>query len=162
MSQQPSNAEPLAALAAVGEALRASVEEIMEAYVARLRHDPAIPLAADLDVPSLEDHASSYLVDVGTGLVAMARGGTDLTELLRDGSAVQELVSSLHGEQRGRLGWTERALSREFQILEEEVDGAVRRAARGIAQLEIGLDLVRRALARDREVSLRALRQHGG
>ena len=157
--QQPT--EPMAALAAVGHALRDSIEEVMDAFVARLPHDPAIPMASNVDMAELEDHASSYLVDVATGLLAMSRSTTDISDLLKDGSQVQQLVSTLHGAQRARLGWSEDALLREFEVLQEEVEKNVRRRARDIPRLEIGLDLIRQALERDREVSLRALRTHG-
>jgi hypothetical protein len=36
-------------------------------------------------------------------------------------------VSQRHGGQRARLGWTERDLRREFVILEEELEAALRR-----------------------------------
>ena len=40
------------------EALRAQVERILHAYVARIRRDPAIPNAHELDEKQLEDHRS--------------------------------------------------------------------------------------------------------
>jgi hypothetical protein len=50
--------------------------------------------------------------------------------LLRDGSAIQRTVADRHGRQRHRLGWTEEAFEKEFDILREEVERLVRSAAR--------------------------------
>jgi len=39
------------------------------------------------------------------------------------------LISERHGAQRQRLGWTESALRREFMIVREEVERAIRKAS---------------------------------
>ena len=75
----------------------------------------------------------SFLSDLFQSLVVLENAG-DLdaaaeSELLSDGMKIQRLVAELHGRQRHRIGWTEHALEREYQILREEVDSLVRRHA---------------------------------
>jgi hypothetical protein len=75
----------------------------------------------------------SFLSDLFQSLVVLENAedldDPDESELLGDGIRIQRLISELHGQQRYRLGWTEHALEREYQILREEVDSLVRRHA---------------------------------
>lgn len=132
-------------LAAVGRALHASIRPILDRYTDRLRSDPLVP-AGSLEDGDMEDHASTFLADIGQALVVIETSREDPVELLRDGSRIQRVVSELHGAQRARLGWTEEALRREWLVLWEEIDAAVRSAleARRPDELDAGLAALRR------------------
>jgi hypothetical protein len=45
--------------------------------------------------------------------------------------AIMALIAERHGTQRARLGWPEAAITREFALLAEVLDAAVRRLADG-------------------------------
>jgi hypothetical protein len=115
----------------IGERLRRHVEELVANYVRHMRADPALPKAKKLPAPLLEDHALSFLGDLFQTLVILEekeeldRG--DESELLSDGTKIQGLISELHGRQRHGLGWTEKALDREYEILRDEVEAIVRK-----------------------------------
>jgi PAS domain S-box-containing protein len=117
----------LGTLRGLSESLRAQVERILHAYVARIRRDPEVPSAHSLDEKQLEDHLASFLADVTQtiGTIDVAAGVPN--ESLRDGTAIQRIVASRHGAQRARLGWAESEVRREFVILGEELAAAVRR-----------------------------------
>ena len=153
MDTARSQPSALSGVGAVGRALKGSVAEIMAAYVERLGADPGLPEARRLPAPDLEDHASSLLIDIAQALIATAETDADVAGLLEDGTEIQRLISALHGAQRARLEWREGGLEREFQILREEVDDAVRRNAPADAQIDSGLDLVHRALEQARLIS---------
>ena len=119
--------DAIGALRVVSEALRAQVERILHAYVARLRTDPHIPSARGLDEKQLEDHLATFLADVAQTLGTIDTVAGAPNESLRDGTAIQRIVASRHGAQRARLGWEEREVRREFAILGEELAAAVRR-----------------------------------
>ena len=61
---------------------------------------------------------------------------------------------------RARLGWSEQALRREFQILEEEIEAAVRRKVPSGADVDVegALGLLTRFLEYAERTSTRALR----
>lgn len=119
--------------ARIGDRLRHDLESLIVRYVDRLRTDPLISRSHSLPNPLLEDHAMSFLSDLFQSLVVLENAeeleNADESELQADGSKIQRLISELHGRQRHRLGWTEHALEREYQILREEVDSLVRRHA---------------------------------
>jgi signal transduction histidine kinase len=145
-------------LAEVGKALRNSVDEILDAFSARLRREPLMAGAASLRQSNLEDHASTYLTDVALALISIDQGILDLSEMLRDGTEIQQMISKLHGAQRARFGWTEEAIRREFAILQEEVDAAVRRGA-SAAHAEDGIALITRFLEHAERISVRGWRK---
>jgi hypothetical protein len=120
-------------LGLVGDAALGEIERILAAYAARLRTDAATPSAHGLSDAQLDDHTASFLADVAQTLVIIeaARGGP--SDLLRDGTAIQRLVAERHGAARARLGWAESELVREFQILREAVEAAVRRRVAELA-----------------------------
>jgi hypothetical protein len=142
----------------VGELLRTNIEDLLARYVTRLRGDPLIPMAKTLARPLLEDHAMSFLSDVFQTLVILEKARSldarDEAELLEDGTEIQRLVSDLHGRQRHRLGWTENALQREYQIIVEEVESHARRHAPNDQVLTWTLDILNRQLERARDASL--------
>jgi len=119
--------------ARIGDRLRHDLENLIVRYIDRLRNDPLLSRSASLPNALLEDHAMSFLGDLFQSLVVLENAGelddAAESELLSDGIKIQRLVAELHGRQRYRLGWTEHALEREYQILREEVDSLVRRHA---------------------------------
>ncbi len=119
--------------ARIGDRLRRDLETLIVRYVDRLRSDPLFSKSQSLPNALLEDHAMSFLSDLFQSLVILENAGeldnAAESELLSDGIKIQRLVAELHGRQRFRLGWTEHALEREYQILREEVDSLVRRHA---------------------------------
>ena len=149
----------LSGIGAAGHALKESVAEITGAYVERMESDAALPEAASVPVLDLEDHAASLLIDIAQSLVATAEHDVDVTRLLSDGTEIQRLIAALHGAQRARLGWSEQAILREFEILAEEVEAAIRRQAGPGAQVDSAIDLVSRSLGLARDVSLEELRR---
>ena len=115
-------------LARVGRALAAEAGPAVRAWVARVRSDPGIPSGEHTD-DEVEDHATTYITDVGLALRAAGEGGVESAEALRDSRAILAVVAERHGAQRARLGWTEEALVREFQLLLEVLDVAVKHLA---------------------------------
>ena len=134
-----------------GEAIQADVERIVSAYVARLRDDAAVPMARDAARVELEDHVSVFLADIAQSLVIQGET-TGGRQLMRDNSDVCRLISDRHGGQRARLGWTEEALRREYRILGEEVEAALRRVSAPGADRP--LSAVRELLADAERISL--------
>jgi PAS domain S-box-containing protein len=116
---------PIPRLAEVGRLLGRRADEIVEAWGDRLRADPLLPAARELDRAQLEDHMSTALVEAGLALLALGEGGGE-PALMRDGTDIQRVVFDRHGRQRSRLGWSRAALHREFQILRELVETALR------------------------------------
>jgi hypothetical protein len=97
----------------------------VEEWGDRLRAEPVVSAAHDLDRAQLEDHMATALVEAGLSLLALGEGGGELA-LLRDGTDIQRVVFDRHGRQRSRLGWSRAALHREYQILRELVDATLR------------------------------------
>ncbi|HET7458139.1 MAG TPA: ATP-binding protein [Gemmatimonadaceae bacterium] len=127
----PSGVPPDNILRAVGAAVLAEMERVIHAYVARLRSDPQTPSARAVEEAEIEDHLASFLGDLASTLASIDVAAGDASAALRDATAIQRVVSTRHGAQRARLGWTEAEVRREFVILGEEITSAVRRAAPG-------------------------------
>jgi nitrogen-specific signal transduction histidine kinase len=129
--QAATTAEGTTTLRAISDALLAELERVLHAYVARVRSDPAMPGAREATDAQIEDHLASFLADLAGTLQHM--DATVVTgepsASVRDGTAIQRVVSMRHGAQRARLGWSEAELGREFTILREELAAAVRRRA---------------------------------
>jgi PAS domain S-box-containing protein len=107
-------------LAELGRMLSDRVDEVVRRWADRLARDPVIPDAGGLDRAQLEDHVATTLVELGKELVTLDEGGGE-PALLRDGTDIQHLIATRHGEQRARLGWTPVQLRREYDLLREEV-----------------------------------------
>lgn len=146
-------------LAAVGRALQDNIPSVLERYRRRLRDDPDIPIADRLSDADLEDHASTFLVDIAQSLVALERSEVAPARLLHDGSEIQRLVAELHGRQRAHLGWDENALAQEWRILREEIEVGVRTALPHAGDTSAALDLISRFLERAERISHRSLTQ---
>ncbi|MBW3628100.1 MAG: PAS domain S-box protein [Gemmatimonadetes bacterium] len=146
-----------AGLGAIGEALRSEVAAVLASISRRLRSDPLTPMAEALSGPELDDHQLAFLVDIVQTLVVLeAEEGAH--DLLRDGSDFQRLLSTRHGTQRARQRWTEAALQREFVIVREELEQAVRALASPSAPVENAVRLLSRLVLQGEQFSLRGLR----
>jgi len=145
---------------------------VLHAYVARLRSDPATPSAHALDEGQVEDHLASFLADLASTLTSLDGPAGEPTDAVRDGTAIQRVVSDRHGAQRARLGWAASELRREFTILREELVAAVRRRApvrlRGptpearIGEAERALEVLAQFLAVAERVSMESYRRIAG
>ena len=147
-------------IAEVGTHLRERVEDVIAAYGARLRADPAFPQAAHLRRSELEDHQLSFLADVAQTLVVVAESGGADSDLLRDGSTIQRVVAELHGTMRQQRGWTEAQLAREYEIVGEEIAAVARRSTvEAAGDVSFALEVLDRLVERARAASIAALRR---
>lgn len=113
----------------ISDAILAELERVLHSYVARVRSDSATPSAHAIDESLIENHLASFLADLAGTISSLGVEPGEKDAGLHDGSAIQRAIALRHGAQRARLGWSEGELRREFVILREEVDGAVRRRA---------------------------------
>jgi PAS domain S-box-containing protein len=148
-------------LATVGRALQTRIRSILDGHAERLRRDPLVPVAASLPDGDLEDHASTFLADLGQALVVLETSREDPVELLRDGTEIQRVVAELHGAQRARLGWTEESLHQEWRILWDETEAAIRTELQPAEsrELEAGLVALRRMFEHAQRVSRIGMRR---
>jgi hypothetical protein len=121
-----------------------------------------VPQAGHVSGAELEDHVAPFLAEIAQALVILGESG-GAPALLRDSSDIQRLIAELHGAQRARLGWTEAALRREFAILKEEVEAAVRRKLPATSgEADAGVGLLARFLDHSEHISLSGLRAAAG
>ena len=149
-------------LAGVGHALGDAAHRVVRALTRRLRVDPALPEAHDRTRSELEDHTATLLTDLAQALVVLEEDGEDAPATARDGQEVQRLLARRHGAQRRRLGWTEAGLRREYGILREETESALRDMAGAELAPEAvdeSLAVVHRLLAAAEELSVEAFRE---
>ena len=156
----------VSALGEVGARLREHLEEMLDAFAAHVCADPLLEPACRLSRTQLENHALALVADVVQSLLAIDESQGVESELLRDGSAIQELIAFRHGEQRHRLGFTEDQLAREYDILGTELEVCARRRppdARAPGEPpppDIGpaIEVLRHLIDRARDASLRGHR----
>ncbi|HUQ81703.1 MAG TPA: ATP-binding protein [Gemmatimonadaceae bacterium] len=110
---------------ALGELLVATAPDIVATVVDRLRGDPQIGRARQVTRTELEDHIATYLSDIGQTFAILDERTSERGPLIKDGTAIQRLISERHGAQRHRLGWTEEELRREHEMLLAEVERVV-------------------------------------
>jgi signal transduction histidine kinase len=154
----------LRALAEIGGVLVRELEPLLSAFVSRLRADNAVPLAHSLRFWQLADHVGTYMADIGGMLIALPEANGEPTLHIADGTDIQRLVAERHGSQRANLGWTIAALQREWSILAEEVERAVRRRAIDVDETMIAdaVVLIRRLMSHATELSAAALMRARG
>lgn len=146
----------------IGVVVRASIDPILKLYTSRLRQDPVIGDLSDVPRATLEDHAAAFLADIAQNLASLDENVTDLPSLLRDGSEIQQIVSRLHGAQRARIGWTEAALSRDFEVLNEAMETIIRQAMPDAANKKEEIAILRQFMEHAEQHSRIGWRQAGG
>jgi len=149
-------------LGAVGRGLRDAAVTIVERFIRRLRADRALPAATARSNGDFEDHVASYVTDLAQALVAIGEENSDVAALVRDGVHIQDLISRLHGLQRARLGWTETMLVREFTILREEIESAVRQHAATPEDFRAAMYLINWHLSRAERLTMQEFRAEMG
>jgi PAS domain S-box-containing protein len=137
---------------AAGKMLDGEIDEILRVYRRRLRMDPVIPVADHVREADLEGHTPTLLAMIAQDLTAMEKGASE--HLLRDAARMQCTAAELHGGQRGRQGWDEAAIRREYLILREELDRAMRRKLPKTGDHQQVLELLAAMLERAERVSL--------
>jgi hypothetical protein len=132
---------------------------VLDAFVARLRAERIVPAAESLRFSHLADHIGTYIADLAGILIALEEAGGQPSGLLTDGTDIQRFVAERHGAQRARLGWTREALHREWEILSQEIEQAVRaRATRvSVSAQDEALKILRRFVEQGEALSCRAL-----
>jgi signal transduction histidine kinase len=157
----PAPATPRAkGLCEIGEALRDEVHGIVRNYAHRLRADPETPGAAELRQPELEDHAVTFLADVAQSLIIVGEAEDDAAVLLTDATAIQRTIAERHGLRRRRQRWSEPSIHRDFAVLREEVERAVRaRILASSSDTEQALSVVHRLIDNAETISIRAWRR---
>jgi hypothetical protein len=149
----------------VAEAILSDLDSLVDRFVERLRDDPQVGgVAGPMDRHVLEDHTASFLADVAQSLVVIEGAGGDSAQLMRDATDIQLLIADRHGAYRAREGWTEAELEREWDLLVESIEEAVRTGLPATAEfppdsIDAGLGLVRRFVERAREQGRRGYRR---
>ena len=168
----PADAEPedglphrprqIPGLSEIGHIVADNAKQLSQTLGNRLREEPEIPGVRELDRAQLEDHTSTFLLDIGLALITLDEGGGE-PALMRDGTEIQNIIADRHGAQRARLGWKEAHLHREFEILQEEVRNLVLRELpdRTDVDLERALGVVERLLEQAERVSVRGMIRAG-
>ncbi|HEX6628279.1 MAG TPA: ATP-binding protein [Gemmatimonadaceae bacterium] len=116
-------------LGKIGRVVAQSAEEIVETVVQRMFCDQNLTMVAGLKFSQLADHLGALLADIASALILIEEARGSASGTLADAVEIQRLISERHGAQRQRLGWTESALRREFMIVREEVERAIRKAS---------------------------------
>jgi hypothetical protein len=158
-AESPDAAARLQGLSDVGEILLRELDPVIDSFVSRLRAESIIPNADSIRFSQLADHVAACVADIAGMLVAIEEGRGHPSSLVADAAEIQRVVAERHGAQRARLGWTPKALHREWVILREEIGRVVRRRARNIPDRAIAESqiVVERFLEQAEEVSQRAL-----
>ena len=143
----------------VGQALLRGMEKIIERIVERIKVDQNLSVAAGLKYSQLADHLAALLSDIGGAMVVMEEARGTASPTLADAMEIQRLISERHGAQRQRLGWSESALRREFMIVREEIELAVRQASEfgDPLPVEDGIAVIGRFLDQAEYIAVRAL-----
>jgi signal transduction histidine kinase len=146
-------------LSDVGELLLRELETVVDAFVARLRAERIIPAADALRYSQLADRAATFVADLAAVLIAAEEARGEPSSIVTGASEVQRLVAERHGARRARLGWSRETLSREWAILREEVERAIRRQAAALPADAVreGLALIERFIAQAEQISASAL-----
>jgi signal transduction histidine kinase len=150
-------------VADVGEVLLGELGTVTSAFVSRLRAERIIPSADSLGFSQLADHAATYVADVAVMLIAAEESRGEPTSLVSGASEIQRLIAERHGTRRARLGWSRETLAREWTILREEIERAVRGHTASIPPNGLGeaLTLIGRFMGQAEDVSARALTRAG-
>jgi len=143
----------------VGDAVLAELQGILRGYVDRLRSDPEIPNARGAGDAVLEDHAATLVADIAHAVEAVDEAAGEPSSVVRDSEIIQRTLAERHGRRRSEAGWSPEELRRDYEILLEEVERAVRARVGGeeepsSAAIEQGLALFARFIERAARISL--------
>ena len=151
-------------IAELGTALLDVVDDIVREYSRRLRARNGVKRSRNLTRSELEDHAAAFLADIVQALVAVEEAEGGPSGIMRDGSVLRRIISERHGAQRQRLGWSEKELELEFEILKACVFAAAREVpireddANAAVAREAGEGVLGRLLETAQEISIRGFR----
>ena len=96
--------------------------------MARLRSDFTAPNVDRIADVTLEDHLDTLLTELAISLTTIEQAAGQASAGLRDGSAIQKVLSQRHGAQRASLGWREEDVSREVRALQSAIEAALQSA----------------------------------
>jgi signal transduction histidine kinase len=162
-ARQPEQLAPddarLHGLSDVGELLLRELEPVVDTFVARLRAERIIPAADALRFSQLADRAATFVADLAAVLIAAEEARGEPSSIVTGASEVQRLVAERHGARRARLGWSRETLSREWAMLREEVERAIRRHAAALPADAVreGVALIERFIGQAEQISASAL-----
>lgn len=147
-----------AGIGIIGDAMLSQIDDIVMRYVERVRTDPDIPAAHGAQWTEISNHTATLLSDIAHALGVMEESEGRGTPLMRMGADIRSLVAERRARRRAQLGWTSDALDRDFAILLEEVQRAVREHAPADAgaSLDAALYLIQRFLDDSRRVGIEA------
>ncbi|NUQ21953.1 MAG: HAMP domain-containing histidine kinase [Gemmatimonadaceae bacterium] len=151
-----------AGLLEIAQAIVAAVDSLVARFVERMRGDERIPIAANTDRRTLEDHTAAFVADLAQALAVIGTAEGEPQQIMRDSAEIQLLIANRHGALRQRGGWTEAEIEREYDLLVETIEETVRAAEGGEASpetLAAGMALVHRFVDRAREEGRRAYRR---
>lgn len=138
---------------AAGHLLLASIDDIVGAFVNRLRSESRGPGVAAVSASHLGKHPAMFVTQIAVGLLALEQDaqlpGSDV-EILR-------VCANEHGRHRASFGWSDVHVSREFDLLADELVRRVRRLRAQDEDLRPILGAVRWRIAQAKGYSLRAL-----
>lgn len=138
---------------AAGHLLLASVDDILAAFVNRLRSESLGPGVAAVSSSHLAKHPAMFVTQIAVGLLTIEQDaplpGSD-TEILR-------VCATEHGRHRASFGWSDGHVSRELDLLADELVRRVRRLRAREEDLRPILGAVRWRIAQAKGYSLRAL-----
>jgi signal transduction histidine kinase len=159
VAELPARPPSVGGLGSVGETLLRLLEPILDAYVRRLRQDPITPNAPLLTYSQLADHSGSYISDLASILIAIDEAEGQPSALIGEAQAIHRLIAELHGAQRQWLDWNETAMRREYAILREEIECALRAVVHPhqAAALNEGLEIIATSLRDAETISVHAL-----
>jgi PAS domain S-box-containing protein len=118
-------------LTTIGRVLLEDVNSIVDRFTEVLREDPEMFANVErLTTVQLQNHVVAWVADLAQALITLESVAGDPSELMRDGSEIQRVICERHGAQRHRIGWEERALAHEFQLLHGIIEKTL--ASRGL------------------------------
>jgi signal transduction histidine kinase len=144
--------------AAAGHALLGDLDGVLRAFVQRLRDERVGPGAEVLSRARLANHAGTLLAEVASTLLALEDGEATAPSF-GAGAEIQRVCAVEHGRQRANLGWGVAHVTREYEILGEEVARRLRtHASGGDAGWECALTAIRARIDQAKVYSLQPLR----
>jgi signal transduction histidine kinase len=146
-------------LSDVGEVLLRELEGVVDAFVGRLRAERIIASAGALRFSQLADRAATFIAELAAVLIAAEEARGEPSSIVTGASEIQRLVAERHGASRARLGWSRETLSREWRILREEIERAIRGQAATLPPDAVreGLALIARFIDQAEQISAAAL-----